>query len=157
MEQVFVACLILNLDLCWFQTLTVIPSINNGLFQYTQVTTGIAHSHKLLHCPSALFIYSPLRFILLWMLFNNAINFWDCIVSVMDEWYTAQRWFNATDRGRLSNRSRSCSSATFSIINLEWTGLGSNLGFRNERTAINSLTHGTTFVHVPSTFQVSLN
>jgi hypothetical protein len=70
---------------------------------------------------------------------NDTVSCKDHVVSVVDEWISMEYWLDDTYRGKLEYRW----SATLSTINPTWTGLGSNPGFRSERSTTNRLSHST--------------
>jgi hypothetical protein len=56
-----------------------------------------------------------------------------------------ERCWNDTDRRKLMDWEKTCTSATLSATNLTLTHLGSNLGLRGERPATDRLSDGTAF------------
>jgi hypothetical protein len=60
-----------------------------------------------------------------------------------ERYLSMEHWWNDTDRGNRSTGRDTCPSATLSITDSTWTGLGANPGLGGEKPATNRLSHGT--------------
>jgi hypothetical protein len=74
---------------------------------------------------------------------DTSDTIWHIVPAPDDRWWLWSSQWNANWQGKPKYSEKTCSSATLSITNPTWPGLGSNPGRRSWKPATNRLSYGT--------------